>query len=145
MAERKRRLYYLLGQAQHRLRKVADRLSMDALGISSPQMGALYFIRAHDGCLQRDIAEEFGQHESAVTGMLKRLTEMGLIERHASETDSRARTVFITEKGRAALALSTDLLAHFNRRLEKGFTKQEIDTVGRFLESIIGRIDDGSF
>jgi DNA-binding MarR family transcriptional regulator len=141
----KRRLYFMLNQAQHRLRKFVDREAIQALGVSSPQAGALYFIRAHDGCLQREIAAEFGQHESAVTGMLGRLEDGGYIERGASEVDSRARNVFITEKGREALIAADRLLADLNRRLTKGFTKAEIDTIARFLESIVTRIGDESF
>jgi DNA-binding MarR family transcriptional regulator len=140
-----RRLYFLLGQAQHRLRKCADRLSMETLRVSSPQIGALYFIGAHDGCLQRDIAEEFGQHESAVTGMLSRLQQGGFIERRESEEDSRVRTVFITTRGRETLTAADQMLWNFNRRLVRGFTKEEIEVVGRFLESVVTRIDEDSF
>ena len=64
------RLYYLINRAQHHLRKLVDRISLDRVGVSSAQVGALFLIAQRAVCTQADIAAELGQDESAITTML---------------------------------------------------------------------------
>lgn len=137
------RLYFTLNQAQHRLRKSADRRSLAATGASTAQLGALYFIRDHEPCSQAAVAAAFGQDESAATGMLARMQKGGFIARERDADDRRITRVSLTPDGREVLARADALLQDFNRRLGKGFTRDELSVVQRFLESIIARVDAG--
>lgn len=137
------RLYFSLNQAQHRLRKYADRRALAETGASSAQIGALYYIRDHEPCSQADIAGAFGQDESAATGMLTRMQRGGFIERVRDPEDRRVSRVTLTPAGRATLNEADVMLADFNRRLERGFEPRELDVVQRFLDTVIERIDSG--
>lgn len=135
------RLYFSLNQAQHRLRKYADRRALTETGASSAQLGAMYFIRDHQPCSQADIAGAFGQDESAATGMLARMQRGGFIERQRDPEDRRISRVTLTEAGRSALRKADVMLDDFNRRLGRDFDAQELEVVLRFLETVIHRID----
>jgi DNA-binding MarR family transcriptional regulator len=137
------RLYFALNQAQHRLRKSADRQCLARIGASSAQLGALYFIRDHEPCSQADIAGAFGQDESAATGMLARMQKAGLIQRERNPDDRRVTRVTLTTAGRKTLETADEMLRDFNRRLGAGFNRQEIALVQRFLDSVIQRVDAG--
>jgi DNA-binding MarR family transcriptional regulator len=137
------RLYFTLNQAQHRLRKSADRRSLLRTGASTAQLGAMYFIRDHEPCPQSAVAAAFGQDESAATGMLARMEKGGFIARNRDPDDRRVTRVTLTQSGHEALAAADGMLADFNRRLGKGFSRDELAVVQRFLESIIARVDAG--
>jgi DNA-binding MarR family transcriptional regulator len=135
------RLYFTLNQAQHRLRKYADRRCLAETGASSAQLGAMYYIRDHDCCSQADIAAAFGQDESAATGMLSRMEKGGFISRERDPDDRRISRVRLTDAGRATLESADEMLLDFNRRLGKGFSRDELALVQRFLDSVIRRVD----
>jgi len=137
------RLYFTLNQAQHRLRKSADRQCLAKTGASSAQLGALYYIRDNQPCSQADIAGAFGQDESAATGMLARMQKGGFIRRERDPDDRRISRVTLTTAGERTLAKADEMLRDFNRRLEKGFDRKELTVVQRFLTRIIERVDAG--
>ncbi len=137
------RLYFTLNQAQHRLRKHIDRRCLAETGASSAQLGAMFYIRDHEPCSQGDIAAAFGQDESAATGMLARMQKGGFIARRRSPDDRRVAEVTLTEAGRAALEKADVMLAAFNRRLTRGFSRAEMTVVQQFLERTIDRVDKG--
>ena len=130
------RLYYLINRAQHHLRKLVDRISLDRVGVSSAQVGALFLIAQRAVCTQADIAAELGQDESAITTMLKRMERSELIERRRNPNDGRSKLVYLTARGEATLQSVGAQLAHFNEQLTEGFSADEIDTVLRFIHHI---------
>lgn len=137
------RLYFSLNQAQHRLRKSADRQCLLATGASTAQIGALYFIAENAPCSQADIAAAFGQDESAATGMLARMQKAGLIARERDADDRRITRVTLSPHGQEVLSKGNTLLKAFNQRLTLGFSEDEVAIVGRFLQSVINRVDAG--
>jgi DNA-binding MarR family transcriptional regulator len=137
------RLYFTLNQAQHRLRKSADRQCLAHTGASSAQLGALYFIRGNQPCSQADIAGAFGQDESAATGMLARMQKAGLIQRERDPDDRRVSRVTLTRAGDATLESADEMLLDFEQRLSEGFSRQELAVVQQFLETVIQRVDAG--
>lgn len=130
------RLYYLINRAQHHLRKLVDRVSLERTGVSSAQVGALFLIAQRSSCSQSDIAAELGQDESAITTMLKRMERNGLIERRSNPNDGRSKLVSLTRRGETTLRSVGGLLAHFNRQLTRGFSRDEIEIVLRFIRHV---------
>jgi len=130
------RLYYLINRAQHNLRKLVDRVSLERVGVSSAQVGALFLIDQRSGCSQTDIASELGLDQSAITTMLNRMEQNGLIERRRDPNDGRSRLVYLTRRGETTLRSVGGLLAHFNKQLIRGFSKDEVDIVLRFIRHL---------
>jgi DNA-binding MarR family transcriptional regulator len=130
------RLYYLINRAQHHLRKLVDRVSLERVGVSSAQVGALFLIAQRPGCSQADIATELGQDESAITTMLKRMERSDLIERRRNPNDGRSKLVHLTRHGETTLRSVGGLLTHFNKQLTEGFTADELEVVLRFIQHL---------
>jgi DNA-binding MarR family transcriptional regulator len=139
-----RRLYFLLNRAQQALRRRADRRCLDELGISTVQAGAIFFVGANPGCGQRELAAALGQHESATTGLVGRLLDGGWLERQRSDRDGRVQELKLSRAGRRMVGRLGPLLSQLNARIEEGFGPRELDTVARFLETVVERADDES-
>ncbi|MFF1609277.1 MarR family winged helix-turn-helix transcriptional regulator [Amycolatopsis sp. NPDC058278] len=134
MPEPDQRLFFLLQQAAHRLRVAADRRCLAAAGITTAQLGALFAVR-EGGLTQRDLAARLGQRESAVTAMVARLADAGLLGRRAHPREHRAVVLELTPAGKEALARVAPEIEDFNTRLravlgEEGF-RQTAEAVGR--------------
>lgn len=138
------RFFYLLNLARHRVFKHADRVAQEQLGLSAAQLGALTVIGARPGRSQRELARTLGYNESAITALMRRMSEAELIVRTSSEVDRRVMTIDLSEKGRALVSASKPLLGRFQARLTEGFTEDELDVVARFLANAQSRFAEGA-
>ena len=134
-----KRLFFLLILARHKLLKTADnRLSAD-LGVSTTQIGALFFLHKHDGCRLSALSEGLALNNSAITGLVSRMERSRLIEKRRCEDDGRSQRVFMTDKGREIAEKGFPALRKFNRELTEGFSREEVDVVLRFLNTVVHR------
>ena len=111
------RLFFLLQSAAHRLRVDGDRRCLAAAGVTTAQLGALLAVHDQPGLTQRALAAELGQRESAVTPMIGRLTEAGLIARQPHPEQHRALVLNLTAEGTKAIARLRPVIAEFNSEL----------------------------
>lgn len=121
------RLYFLLQRAAHRLRTTADRRCLAAAGITTAQLGALFAVRDEPGVTQQGLARTLGLRESAVTGLVGRLTAAGLVAKEAHPREHRAVVLELTEAGADALRAAQPEIDRFNAELrallgEDGFS-----------------------
>jgi DNA-binding MarR family transcriptional regulator len=114
MAEPDQRLYFLLQRAAHRLRTTLDRRCLAAAGVTTAQLGALFAVQERPGLTQQDLAQTLGLRESAVTGLVGRLTTAGLLSRQAHPRQHRAVVLELTEAGEAALSAAQPEIDRFN-------------------------------
>ncbi len=76
---------------------------LKAQGLTLPQMFALRYIYYKGPCHITDIARELGVTSAAVSQMLNRLVDQGLIVRQEAAHDRRHKQLTLTDKGRAVL------------------------------------------
>ncbi|MEU6375969.1 MarR family transcriptional regulator [Streptomyces sp. NPDC046909] len=114
MAEPDQRLYYLLQRAAHRLRTTLDRRCLATAGVTTAQLGALFAVRDEPGVTQQELARTLGLRESAVTGLVGRLTTAGLLSRQAHPRQHRAVVLELTDAGEAALKAAQPEIDRFN-------------------------------
>jgi DNA-binding MarR family transcriptional regulator len=136
MPPRPQRLIHLLTLAQHRLLKSADAAFKEALGIGTAQVGVLFLLEKSPGALFKDVSDELGVNASAITALIGRMEDAGLVRRQSSEDDQRAVHLFATAGGLAKAAAARPILARLNARLTGGFSEREIATIARFLNAI---------
>lgn len=117
MAQPDERLYFALQRAAHRLRLAADRRCRDAAGITTAQLGALFAVQDEPDLTQRRLARVLGLRESAVTGLVGRLTAAGLITRHPHPTEHRAVVLRLSDHGAATLEAAQPAIDRFNAEL----------------------------
>jgi DNA-binding MarR family transcriptional regulator len=131
-----RRLFFLLNSAQQALRQRVDRECLARVGLTSAQMGLLYYVAKHDGCVLKELASGLRLKSAAVTGLLTRTEATGCVRREVSRADARATKLHLTAKGQRKLLEIRRLNESFNEQLRSGFSASEIELVLRFLRHV---------
>ncbi|MBW7974121.1 MarR family winged helix-turn-helix transcriptional regulator [Bradyrhizobium sp. BR 10289] len=128
------RLIYLLSVAQRRLQRWMA--SQPESEVTPAQAGLLFILGKQDGALMGEAGAALDMGPAGISGLVDRMEAAGLIERRADREDGRAFRVWLTPKGRSALARAKTSAAEINAALTDGFTAAEIDIVARWLTSI---------
>ena len=134
----KPRLFYMMSLAQHRLMKTTD-AAFKPLGISGAQLGVLFLLEKRPGAMLKDVSDGLGINASAITALIGRMEDAGLVRRRPSDDDGRAVHMFATGEGLARIAAVKPVLARLNARLTADFSEREIATIARFLNAILER------
>src|SRR5512145_183435 len=124
-----RRLYYKLNQAQHVLSKKVDAELDEALGIKTVQLGTVFYLLEHDGCMLKELSAGLGLNNSAVTTLAVRMEEGGLLCREACFADGRSYRVYLAKKAKCFGQKAMPFARELNVRLARGFSDAEIDVV----------------
>ena len=109
-------LYHLLKRAA----QVAADIFSEQAGRSSltqRQYALLHALSRHNGASQMQLVKLTGIDRSTLADMARRLEERGLIRRRSSRRDKRAKSLHLTQKGRAALQDVEPLMAEVDRRM----------------------------
>ncbi|NEW08961.1 MarR family transcriptional regulator [Paenibacillus sp. SYP-B3998] len=104
--------------------------------ISPVMMYTLEFLRKHPDCIAVDIANEFGLTRGAVTQLLDKLEEHGLVVRKPHPTSRRSLSIQVTDHGNA---LINEILAAYNKKIEQlfiNYSKEELATLKQLLEKL---------
>ncbi|MDB4975025.1 MAG: MarR family transcriptional regulator [Myxococcaceae bacterium] len=134
-----KRLYFLLNLAQQTLRKRVDELAVARVGLTSAQVGVLFFLARHDGALLMDVARGVGIKNAAISGLVDRIEQTGCVQRKASRADGRAVELHLTAKGRKKLSEIERLNRELDAWLREGFSPDEVALVLRFLGRVLER------
>jgi len=134
-----KRLFFLMNKAHHKLFNYVDKACEDAMGTSVTQLAALMFVVKNSGCKQKDIAKEFSQNKSAITGLINRMEKNGLIERKLSAEDARVVQIYPTPEGMEKATQVIPFIKEFNAIFDEEFDEQELETVLKFLNFIMKR------
>ncbi len=139
-----KRLYFMLNVAQQALRKRMDEDGVSRTGLTSAQMGVLFYVAKHDGCLLKDLGRGLGVKNAAITGLVARTEKTGCLKRKASSVDGRATHLHLTAKGQRKLEEIKKLNDEIGRELKQGFSESELETVSRFFQHVltVGKRDE---
>ena len=83
----------------HELQRVSKRM-VDRIGLTAPQRLAVRFIGRHSGVTLGHLAELLHLHAGTVTGIVRRLEELGFVTQTRSVEDTRRRHLTLTATGR---------------------------------------------
>jgi DNA-binding MarR family transcriptional regulator len=101
--DHRRTVTHRLAQAAHAYRVRAGG-QLARVGLHSGQETLLKSLSAEDGMTMSDIAVTLGVQPPTVTKMISRLAAQDYVERRPSSGDGRQAEVFLTERGRRAIA-----------------------------------------
>ncbi|MDR6756970.1 MarR family transcriptional regulator for hemolysin [Mycoplana sp. BE70] len=101
----------------------------------------VHLAAAGDGITQKDLASLVGVDGSTLVRLLDILSEKGLIERRTGRADRRAKQLFLTSAGRAAVADIRSQLEGAEAELLKEIGDEEIATVLDVLTRIAARLE----
>ena len=72
------KLFLLLERASHAIRQRLERRARDELDASMVQVGALFHVASHDGCLAKELAEALGIQPAGVSGLVDGLQPVAI-------------------------------------------------------------------
>lgn len=135
------RLIFLLNSAQRRLQQFVaaeqDRAARAGVAVPSPaQSGVLFVLAKEDGATMGRLAQALDLAPSAVSGLVQRMEALDWVARRVDELDARTQRVWLLPAGGAQLPALRKALGRINERLNAGFTADELQTVGRWLEHV---------
>jgi DNA-binding MarR family transcriptional regulator len=130
-----------LGHVAHVLRRTAHRM-LEPHGVSWGQPPVLRYLQRHDGCIQRDIAENCRIQAATISSVLDTMEQWGRIRRGPVEGDRRAQGVFLTEKGRRACETVSGVFRRLDERCLEGVEGPELAAFRDTLNKIMANLDD---
>lgn len=138
-----RRLVFLLNAGNRRVQRWIEAAMAAKGGLTAAHSGVLFFLGQRDGALIGEAAEALDLAPSAMTGLIDRMTRVGLVERRSDPADGRAMRLYLTEKGRTARQYAKGGLDSINANLTEGFSDDEIAVVARWLMSLQTKFPKG--
>lgn len=125
-----------LFRAAHLWRRAANKVLADS-GFSTSVITPLMLLsELGDGMRQRVLAEEMGVEGPSLVRLLDSLEACHLVERREDPEDRRAKTLHITEDGRALLVRVNAALDGVRRRLLTGLEASDVASGYRVLTTI---------
>jgi DNA-binding MarR family transcriptional regulator len=143
MVERDRRLVYVLQRAARAALALANADAREHLGVSIEQLATLSYVVKHPGCTMTDLADVLDLNKSAMSGMIARLEQRGLLRRTPNPRDGRGTCLFVTAEGERKQRDAAPVFRRTLRTLTAGFTEAEMGVVLRFLNSVADTFSSG--
>jgi MarR family transcriptional regulator for hemolysin len=103
----------------------------DALALPVVLLG-----RRPDGVRQNVLADELGVEGPSLVRLLDKLVKDGLVERWEDPSDRRAKTVHLTQAGRAHSERASEALDAFRANLLEGVSTADIQACLRVFEQM---------
>ena len=120
-------------------RKFAASLQQEIrdLGLAPAQFMVLAEMSEQDGLTQRQLVERLEVEQATMANTLARMQRDSLIDRLASETDRRAKCIFVTEKGREVLEIAFHRAQKVNATATSDLTPQEREVFVKLMNKVI--------
>ena len=117
----------------HELQRVSKRM-VERIGLTAPQRLAVRFIGRHSGVTLGRLAELLHLHAGTVTGIVRKLEELGLVVQTRSVEDTRRRHLSLTAKGRQLDRRRKGPVEAAVRRTAVEVTSKELETAAAVLD-----------
>jgi DNA-binding MarR family transcriptional regulator len=110
-------------------------------GVTISQWTLLKQVWQQEGRSQVELQELLDLEAATVTGLIQRMTNLGLVQRRPDPNDKRVQRVYLTERGRE-LKYVTAPLEEVNTRAMQGFTADEQEFFIRLLKRALHNFDE---
>jgi len=98
---------------------------LDEMGMTFMQAQVLRFVSKNEGCLMKDLAEEFSVTLAAITGIADRLEEKGVLKRTEDPQDRRASRLRLTPRARSLMRRMDEARQKTMEEILKNLSKKE--------------------
>jgi DNA-binding MarR family transcriptional regulator len=110
-------------------------------GLYRGQAYLLHTVQAHEGVVQRDLAELMDIRPSSLTEIVAKMELDGLIERRQDARDQRLQHIHLTGKGTQTLAAMDENETGFSENLFACLTEEESATLLSLCNKLILSLD----
>jgi MarR family transcriptional regulator, organic hydroperoxide resistance regulator len=111
---------------------------LQPLGLTFPQYLVMMILWQEDGVSLINVARKLGQQPGALTPVIKRMAEQGLLTRNRSTDDERQLEIHLTEEGRKVRDKALDVYACVVEKC--GMTLEEIHRMKCELDQLRDRL-----
>jgi len=108
-----------------------------ANGLSMSHLGALIHLHHKGSSAVKDLADHLGVSNAAVSQMLERLVQDGIVQREEDPSDRRAKRINLTDKGNKMLHEGILARQSWMNALAETLTVEERDNIQRALIILI--------
>ncbi|GEK27948.1 MarR family winged helix-turn-helix transcriptional regulator [Furfurilactobacillus siliginis] len=130
----------LLRQITHKQMRTETEL-MQQTGLNQQQGRTLEYIGAHEGIIQKALADAFRLRGATITSMLQGLESNGYIERRTQADNARQKQIYLLPKGRAVLEQISRAFETSNDTLVKALSPVESEQLIKLLAKINRGLD----
>lgn len=110
--------------------------------VTPPQWGVMALLHGSEAMTVGTISQMRGIDAPTVTGIVKRLEQNGLVERHHDREDRRVVMVHLTSEGENILRVLGPAVEAFNHHMLQGLSEAEQKTFLENLRRIIVNLTD---
>jgi len=129
-------LAFLLSQVGiHASRQFAEKIA--AVDLNPPLFRVLNLVDAAEGQSQQAIGAAIDVPASRMVALVDELEQRGLVERRPNPGDRRVRALFLTRKGRNALARGRAIAAEHEEALTRGMNSADRKRLVSLLQKIV--------
>jgi DNA-binding MarR family transcriptional regulator len=114
--------------------------AIQPLGITPAQFVTLLELWRGDGLTQRDLVERLNIEQATMAGTLNRMERDGLITREPHPNDSRAQSIFLTERGRELQGPAQQVATEVNRMALATLTPDEQEELLALMHRVLERL-----
>jgi len=122
-----------------KMQKLLDALDLD---LHFAQLPLLEYIKKHDQCSQKEIADQMQVTPASIALSTKRMQKSGLIIKAPNENNLRRNCLSITAKGRETCDKCRQLFDEMDELMFTGFNDEELIQFRHFLQRLIDNIKD---
>jgi MarR family transcriptional regulator, organic hydroperoxide resistance regulator len=130
-----RTVTHRLSQAAHAYRVRAGG-QLSRIGLHSGQESLLKALANGDGMSMSELAATLGVQPPTITKMISRLAAQDYVERRSSEGDGRQALVFLTERGRRAIAMIDQLWKRIEKNALNGIDDKDRKRLRKLLRQV---------
>lgn len=118
--------------SQEMEQRLAERIQL--YGITTRQLGLLFFVSHHPGMSQKDIGERIRVDRTTMVAHVDHLEEKGFLQRVRGERDRRITGLYLTGEGEKLLKKGWTFLAETEQEVLASFTKEEQGILKKLLQ-----------
>ncbi|RQH05019.1 MarR family winged helix-turn-helix transcriptional regulator [Paraburkholderia dinghuensis] len=127
---------HLIARVKSSLSNLINQRTVNEFGVTSQQASVLLMVASGKCVLAAELAREYGIDASAVTRLVDRLEQRGLLERVRSSEDRRAVRLALTPEGQAIAACMPTIFTTVSDKLMNGLSSEETG----FLKNMLRRV-----
>ncbi|ADI01653.1 MAG TPA: MarR family transcriptional regulator [Syntrophothermus lipocalidus] len=126
---------FVLTKAQNAVHQLF-KAELAPYGVTPGQYGVLRCLWDQNGMTAKQLADRLSLDGSTITGILDRMEQRGLIERHTDPKDRRALKVMLTEHGLRLKEPLTKAIEEANRKALRSFSQEQAQLLKKLLDEI---------
>lgn len=131
----RRTVTHRLSQAAHAYRVRAGG-QLARIGLHSGQESLLKALNENEGMSMSELAATLGVQPPTITKMISRLAAQNHVERRSSQGDGRQALVFLTDRGREAIAMIDQLWKRVEKNALAGIDDKDRKRLRKLLRQV---------